>query len=226
MPIVYIWSPDEENKYGHASLQTDKYHISFWPNGSVKRDFGVWETAFDGVEAALFFHQELDRYYEGNRKATAMYQIVNATDEAINRVHEEFLHYNGIEPEEVTLEAAEKITEKKEEPMKTVSKTKYSFVADLVRDKRKTKSKWETFLHGENIPFYHEKQSCVSFCFNTIEMADPNPRVCFVDARPHNSAEMGYDNREADHRVPWFEKEIVKKYWLGGCKRDENCVVS
>jgi hypothetical protein len=40
-----------------------------------------------------------------------MYQVVNATNEAINRIHEEFLHYNGIDPEEVTLKAAEKLIE-------------------------------------------------------------------------------------------------------------------
>ena len=236
MPTVLIWSPDEENKYGHAALQTSKYHMSFWPDGSIGKIFKTRDRnytaleALDGIPACIVFHQDYDYILEGRRPATNQYNIVNATDEDINSVYEEFLHYNGINPKTVTLERAEELIEQSQDPTNcevSLAKTKYSYVADLVRDKRKKKSAWQTFLHGANYPFYHEKQSCVSFCFNIIEMADPNPAVCYTSPRHHDEAYTGDTSRAYDHRVPWFENDIVKKYWLPGCKRSNNeCIIS
>ena len=108
MPTVYIWYPDKDHPYGHAALQTDKYHISFWPDGDVKNDLGVARAVGKGVPGSLhFFHHELDRYYEGDRLPTGIYQISYVTDKAINEIYEEFLEYNGIDPADVTLEAGE-----------------------------------------------------------------------------------------------------------------------
>jgi hypothetical protein len=30
-PLLRAWLPKGSNKYGHVSLQTNKYYISFWP---------------------------------------------------------------------------------------------------------------------------------------------------------------------------------------------------
>ena len=35
--------------------------------------------------------------------------LIYTTDEAINKIHEKFLHYNGIDPVDVTLEAGERL---------------------------------------------------------------------------------------------------------------------
>ena len=128
MPTVYIWYPDKDHPYGHTALQTDKYYISFWPDADVSELRKARAIAGKGVPASLVFHQELDRHYEGNRLPTGRYKIVGATDEAINKIHEKFLHYNGINSANVTLEAAEKLFEKGVEPEVSVSKTKYAVV--------------------------------------------------------------------------------------------------
>ena len=133
MPTVYIWYPDKDHPYGHAALQTDKYYISFWPDGDVKNDLGVARAvAGKGVPASLVFHPELDRFYEGIRLPTGRYEIVGATDEAINLVYEEFLHYNGIDPEDVTLQASEQLIEKSEKPEVSLPETKYNAVQVVV----------------------------------------------------------------------------------------------
>jgi hypothetical protein len=83
MPTVYIWYPDKDNKYGHASLQMDKYHISFWPDGDLEELLGS-KPIHNRVPGCLVFHQELDRSNEGNRLPTGIYKISKVSDEAIN----------------------------------------------------------------------------------------------------------------------------------------------
>ncbi len=118
------------NPYGHAALQTAKYHISFWSDGDVKdSELGA---SLIRVPASLVFHPELDRFYEGIRLPTGRYEIVGATDEAINLVYEEFLHYNGIDPEDVTLQASEQLIEKSEKPEVSLPETKYNAVQVVV----------------------------------------------------------------------------------------------
>ena len=223
MPVTaLIWPPDADHKYGHASLNTSKYHMSFWPNGCIKRDLSALDAGIgEGVEAALIFHQDLDYKYEGKREPR-QYLLVNVTEDSVHSIYEEFLLYNNINPASVTMTEAEKLIRQRKYPEIVLSKTKYAYIVELVVDKRRTKSGWETFWHGSNRPFYHEAQSCVSFCFNIVEMADPNPQVCYVEPRHYNGPE-----RSADHRVPWFENDIIKKYWISGCKRDDNnCMLS
>ncbi len=50
-------------------------------------------------------------------------------------------------------------------------------------------------------PFFHYNQSCISFCFNLIELAD--------DVNPGVSANFG---KADDYRVDWFEKIVREKY--------------
>jgi hypothetical protein len=212
MPTVYIWYPDKNNPYGHASLQTDKYHISFWPDGDVKQDYNVAMAAIPGIPGALVFHHELDRSLEENQLPTAMYELYNSTDGAINRIHEEFLRYNGIDPEDVTLEAAEELVNEREKPRKSVRKTRYTFVADI----RGQLTPFDVLpvppvITGDALspfkpPWYYCKQSCVSFCYHMIENADPKPQgiggklVDFVTLQ-------SFDN----FTVPWLESHINKR---------------
>ncbi|EFX79489.1 hypothetical protein DAPPUDRAFT_304419 [Daphnia pulex] len=214
MPTVYIWYPDKNNPYGHASLQTDKYHISFWPDGDVKQDYDLAMAAILGIPGALVFDQELDRSLEENQLPTAMYELYNSTDGAINRIHEEFLRYNGIDPEDVTLEAAEELVNEREKPKKSVRKTRYTFVADIRGQLTPFDYMFPVSIFTHLImvgsplpPWYHCKQSCVSFCYHMIENADPKPQgiegklVDFVTLQ-------SFDN----FTVPWLESHI-KKHW-------------
>ncbi len=34
-PLLRAWLPKGSNKYGHVTLQTNKYYMSFWPKGRV-----------------------------------------------------------------------------------------------------------------------------------------------------------------------------------------------
>jgi hypothetical protein len=229
MPTVFIWSPDSNHRYGHAALQTNKYHISFWPDGDVKNELGVVSTALVGVEGCLIFHPELDRFYEGNRLPTATHHIVNATDEAINGIHEEFLRFNRIVPEDVTLEAAEVLLDEYIQPERSVPITRYTFIAAVER---------QTFfdaIHrngGARVPFYHRKQSCVSFCFNIINAADPNPQVHIPISQMMPSPSLTGLGRSVDliqmflspprqpsgiFKVPWFENYVVE-HWVADSK--------
>ncbi|XP_046656890.1 uncharacterized protein LOC124349971 [Daphnia pulicaria] len=229
MPIVYIWSPKIGNPYGHAALQTDKYHISFWPDGDVKKELGTLTTALVGVNASLVFHHELDLFYEDKCRPTGVYEIVNVTDEAINGIHEKFLHYNGIKPADVTLKVAEEHIDIKK-PEISVGKTPYTFVADIVGQTSvlnviSSTSSTSGSLHSE--PFYYRKQSCVSFCFNLIQMADPKPQGI-----PSQLTDIVTSQALDNFTVPWFQSYIqrywvkdkhaadnafgrIKKYWLG-----------
>ena len=134
MPTVLIWSPNPpENTYGHAALVTDNYYMSFWPNGDVKNELGVVSTATVGVEASIHYHNSMDYVCEGKRKP-ATYDIKAVVSDAeVDRVYEEFLRFNNINPEEVTLEAGcQKIANKQNNtPEKTLPKTLYKFTPTL-----------------------------------------------------------------------------------------------
>lgn len=221
MPTVYIWSPDENSRYGHAALQTDKYHISFWSEDTVA-DCGKRRTITEGIPGSLVFHQQLDMEYEEDRLPKT-YQIDSVTNEAINRIHEEFLLYNDIDPADVTMEAAEKLLEDKKTPEVPVGKTPYTFVVDIrgqlsVCDVLLAVIHWYTStrtggsLLPANLvitgkpPWYHSKQSCLSLCYHMIQNADPESQGF---ARLYHFATLqALDN----FTVPWFESH-VKKYW-------------
>lgn len=87
---VFIWRADDNgNKYGHAAMQTDKYYISFWPEGNKKAvDAIPWFTST--LKGALIFHRNFDKYLEGNRDPVT-YKIPEIPDAIINEIYEKFL---------------------------------------------------------------------------------------------------------------------------------------
>lgn len=254
MPTVLIWTPEDANTFGHAALRTDKYHISLWPFRGKELRFS--ESSITG---RLHFHEQLDWISEGSRenpvKPTVQNEIVNVTNDAINRVYEEFLRYNKIDPKEVTLEAANR------KPFQLCHRqlplTRYSLVGDVIVDKKIEKvysdllffikrcltPGWGNidFCRGcigqvtanqsthVTCPFYHKAQSCVSICFNLIEMADPRPLVCLVEARNNTKKTLwsrfwqvfflGGGGICLEITVPNFEKHVVQKYWIEGGQR-------
>ena len=255
MPTVLIWLPEGANLFGHAALRTDKYHISFWPDRG--KHFRFSETSITG---RLHFHEHLDWVEEGSREnprgPNSRHAIVNVTNEAINGVYEEFLRYNQIDPEEVTLEAANR---HKDKTMccRTLPLTRHSVVGDVIVDKKIEKSYSDLLFFLKrcltpgwgNIsicqkcigqvttsqstfvrcPFYHKPQSCVSICFNLIEMADTHPLVSLVEARNNTRKTLssrfvptyflGGDGICLEITVPNFDQHVVQKYWQKNCER-------
>ncbi|XP_046656480.1 uncharacterized protein LOC124349717 isoform X2 [Daphnia pulicaria] len=251
MPTVLIWLPEGANIYGHAALQTDKYHISFWPFKGKRFRFS--ESSITG---RLHFHEQLDCISEGSpekpRGPTSRHEIVNVTNEVINREYEKFLRYNEINPEEVTLEAASR--KYFQLCHRQLPLTRYSLIGDVIDDKRIKKVYSDLFffikrcltpgwgnidfcrecinkvttnqLTRVTCPFYHKAQSCVSMCFNLIEMADRRRLVCLVEARNNTRqtlwsrfwqiVSLGGGGICLEITVPNFEKHVVKKYWIEG----------
>ncbi len=191
---------------------------------------------------------------EKPRGPTSRLAIANVTNGAVNRVYEDFLRYNAIDPEDVTLEAARTCIEENNlhQCVRVLPLTRYSLVGDVIVDKIMERSNFNLLFFikrcltsgwsNVNIcrecihlaavnqstrvtcPFYHKAQSCVSICFNLIEMADPIRLVCLVEARNNTKIATGYgpvcflggDGICREISVPNFEKHVVQKYWKEG----------
>jgi len=131
---TYIWRPSEGNKYGHVSLETDRYYASFWPRGNIKGDGEFIRAATVGVDADIVYHRDLDRFLEGRRRPEEIFWP-RVSDADVNRVLEKFFDDNGVEPEDVTLEAAERKIQDflrtgndEDWPVKKLSKTRYTYL--------------------------------------------------------------------------------------------------
>lgn len=147
-----IWRPTYDNHYGHAALQTQKYHMSFWPDGDVKQDLGVLETFVKGVQSSLVFHQNLDYFLEVNENPEIIRIDSLVNEKKLNELYEEMLNYNNITPDTVTLEKGEKITRKELRPEISLEKSLYS-------------SCGEAYTSND---FYRYKQSCTTFSLGLL----------------------------------------------------------
>lgn len=193
MPTSLVWWPTANNKYGHATLHTDKYHISFWPNGSVSLKNKEDASERMPCPGSIVFAQELDKYLEGNRLPDREYKLENVTDSKINYWYEKFLIYNDINPGDVSLEkAGEIIDEWKNESVdengvkkhdlcdllsKELPKTKYAYAGVRVIVKPLPNGEFPKDSGSPHFgsPFYRFPQSCTTFCLNLLECADDLP---------------------------------------------------
>lgn len=173
------------------------------------------------------------------------YQIdaAKVSNEDLNAEIEKFLRYNGIDPEDVTLARGEekyrefkqlaaslpqeeaKRIEDDRKPVKSLTKTKYSIVTELVSSSK----------DNDSASFYNSQQSCVSFAFNLVQMAwlkshpdRPIPVVNYKEAKNPKEISMSYYAstvgasslltgkipKEFAYKVSWFEKEVVQKYLI------------
>ncbi len=208
--------------------------MSFWPAGDIKEELGVIGAMFGGVPASLNFHHNLDYVLEGNREPE-QYQIRIATDEDVNFVYERLLEHNGVRPQDVTLERGQELCARREKPemdLPVEAGTRYCYMPELVTDKIVERSWYDAEakeklslgdkLFGAARPFFHFPQSCVSFCFNLIELADRiNEEVCFKGQRHHSDP----SDRSSDYRVPWFADDIVKKFYMTSEQRTASCAL-
>ena len=135
MPTVYIWMPNDEHKYGHVSLETDKYYTSIWPRGDIKRNKQQMQALVGGVDADIIYHRDYDYFLEGKRQPIVL-KLHHISDDKINKVYEALLTYNGIDPRDVTLNAAERQIEQFQlfqkddyRPEKPLSRTRYALMS-------------------------------------------------------------------------------------------------
>jgi hypothetical protein len=160
MVSVLYWEPTKGHAYGHVALQTNKYHISLWPRGSVKEK-GAFKTATMGIQASLNFHHDFDKELEGHRNPTKIIDISDLVSKAkLNETYETVLRYNSINPAEVTLDKGDALYEKDISPEVEPTKTLYSYLGDDYRS--------ETF--------YKNKQSCTTFASGLILCSSINNR--------------------------------------------------
>lgn len=166
---ILIWEPNPpDNNYGHAAIQTDKYHMSFWPDGSVKQ-MGAKKCVIKGIPASIVLHHLYDKQLEGNRPATYTISLRNVDMEMVNMAFEELLNYNGIPHSDASLDKAEELIEQiinnpqiTDLPTRSLSRTLYSFWGSF-RD-------GIDFLNGilKERDFYKSKQSCTTFCLSLL----------------------------------------------------------
>jgi hypothetical protein len=168
-PLLRVWYPKGSNKYGHVSIQTNKYYMSFWPKEHTRKESSFkTEAALSGVDASIIFHPNYDCLLEGGRFPDKREWINGCTFRALDKLYEKFLDYNGIDPATVTLERAEEIRESNESvqegkeriPVKDLGQTNYSFLPQL--------------SYKSERPFYYKAQSCVSFVYHMTEWTYPH----------------------------------------------------
>jgi hypothetical protein len=269
MPKIVIWMPHGENRAGHVAIATNEYYVSFWPANCLEKDGKLTsKTIFDGIEFAievhkgcLVFHQDLDKEYEGDvdnkpRDPDCEHEIdaAKVSNEDLNAGIEEFLRYNEIDPEDVTLAKGEekyreyrqlvalltpeeaKLIKDDQKPVKSLAETKYSIVPELVSSNE----------DDDSAPFYNSQQSCVSFAFNLIQTAwlkhhpNPIPIVNYDEAKNAkeipmlyygitlgaNSFLTGKKLEELPYKVPWFEREVVRRYLITDDKVNNQPIIS
>lgn len=155
-PKSIIWLPANENKFGHATIQTNRYHMSLWPDGDVKADYGSLRTFTFGIPGSLVFHHDRDYALE-NKREPVIIELTNFSNRRLNETYECFLHYNDITPDRVTIDRGNDLVLRRELPEITLKRSLYS-----LRGK---------FFQSED--FYKSMQSCTTFClgllFNSYE---------------------------------------------------------
>ncbi len=128
-----------------------------------------------------------------------------------------------------------KLIKDDQKPVKSLAKTKYSIVTELVSSSKK----------DNLVPFYKSHQSCVSFAFNLVQMAwlkhhpNPIPIVNYEEAKNVKEIPMSYYAtvgasslltgkipKEFAYKVSWFEKEVVRRYLITGCKVNNQPIIS
>lgn len=146
---ILIWD-QSETRFGHASIYTDKYHMSLWPDGNYKGNLSYLSAIKNGIDASIIYHYDYDKELEDKKDPIVIETDVSCDN--LNRIYEKFLNFNEITPDNVTIEAGKEMLENGKKPQKKLNKTKYSI--------RGTKF--------QNYDFYKYYQSCTTFCLGLI----------------------------------------------------------
>lgn len=89
---IRVWLPDDSTKVGHASIQTDKYYISFWPtNPKIGSNNIFSDLLVDTASGWNAMHNTLwQDIYSEQRLPDARISI-NLNEKAINDTYEQFI---------------------------------------------------------------------------------------------------------------------------------------
>ncbi|EFX75732.1 hypothetical protein DAPPUDRAFT_107682 [Daphnia pulex] len=261
MPKIVIWMPHNEDHPGHVAIATNEYYVSLWPARCLIKDEKQTRRILKGIEfgmevhkGCLVFHQDLDKEdEESDPNYEHEIDAAKVSNEDLNAEIEAFLRYNEIDPEDVTLargdekyreyrqllaslppEEAKRIKDD-QKPVKSLAKTKYSIMTELVSSKK----------DDDSAPFYKSQQSCVSLAFNLVQMAwlkchpaRPIPIVNYEEAKNAKEISPYYIAitivnlfftakipKEFVYKVPWFEKEVVRRYLITGSKVNNQPII-
>lgn len=154
-PLVRAWFPKGENLYGHVSIQTNNYYMSFWPDGSLTEKKSHVKAGLSGVKASLHFHPDYDCTVEGNRRPDKRIYVKFVSCSDLDKLYEEFLAYNDVNPSAVNLQRGCDLRDRGEIPAMAIDRTAYTFLPNL--------------KYKNSRPFYWDGQSCVSFVYHMIE---------------------------------------------------------
>lgn len=207
-PLVHIWRAQEEN-VGHVALETDKYYTSHWPEKfkttsqiSIHRvlvalgirsvDGGWLQVLQPTVKANLVLNPRLDIEWEGEMPTNSYPLSHYVSNEDLNVQIESYLRANSINPELVTKARIEESRIAVDYAKIGLLRTEYTFRSEVIKSK-------------ESYEWYDKPQSCLSYCFNIVEMARPGPSVCNPGKELFNAVAF---------TVPWFEENVVRNIWM------------
>jgi hypothetical protein len=233
---LLFWRPTLNNTLGHVALKTDRYYVSFRPTkglpigNQIKNGIPVSQITEGNMKGCLVLHQSIDRNCERGCDPIEYEIIITeaSNNEDVNSVVEEFLRYNGINPEDVTIERVEELCKKRREykllPPEEARNVKEPEKPVKLLPKTESNSYNSVELMSGNMtedanePFYHRQQSCVSLVFNVIQTVwlrshppdhQPSPMTNPVGLITDLPFQLFY-------KVPWLEK-VVKKH-LTSCR--------
>jgi hypothetical protein len=187
----------------------------------IKNGIPVSQITEGNMKGCLVLHQSVDRNCERGCDPIEYEIIIKeaSNNEDVNSVVEEFLRYNGINPEDVTIERVEELCKKRREykllPPEEARNVKEPEKPVKLLPKTESNSYNSVELMSGNMtedanePFYHRQQSCVSLVFNVIQT---------VWLRRHQSSPLSNPVQlitdlpfQMFYKVPWLEK-VVKKH--------------
>jgi hypothetical protein len=234
-----LWEPNKPNNpFGHAAIQTNTYHMSLWPDGNCKEDFGYVQTFLLGVDGSLVYHHNYDCVLEGRREPL-QYNIEFCSMKEVDELYEEMLDFNDITHDKVTLDSGNEKLERKEKPEISLNKSKYSFKGVYLKEKDFTEISPITIFRNTSKykepirEFYKDKQSCTTFCMNLLLNsgafdATPNlyleflQKVIPVEESIKTGLQFAMDSSAGILELPHFKEFIEQKSKLIG----NNCVIS
>ncbi len=153
--VVHIWrSINTTEKWGHASLETKKYHISLWPQGGPR--------IVMSCPAAILTSLGADIKAKKGKKPDASYSFnsrvldTEVSSLKINRKFEEFLLYNDIS-----------LSDWNKEDQINLHRTRWSHNA-APNDKEK---------------FYISPNSCVAFAWRFLDIGIAEPESFLTTVR-------------------------------------------
>jgi len=200
-PIVHLWPEGSSSNapyFGHASVCTKTYYISFGP----QENSGVIEPIKDAPSKIVPL-LDLDKQ-KYNKSACTEYTLSSLSEKGVNEGYEDCLHYNKVTPDNYTIDHLEGL--QKSGKLSTVL-SKY--------DSLHLKKTRYSVLHSDNFlqkDFYTSPHTCMTFSLALLQYggAEMPTYLFFGEEREKVRAQNIKMGIAAE--VPMYirEKEIVE----------------